>query len=139
MVIVTIISTVLASFYLYFGWKVYLAVVAVAVYNIGINAYITLLAGAYTRTPIDLTSNKNAFGDKKAFNFKTLLLVIPQIILPLLLYFLGFHFFSDLVGFAFVALAGIAGFALKNKVFNTIETIYKKQKYETIDAYKQKN
>jgi len=76
---------------------------------------------------------------KKAFNFKTLLLVIPQIILPLLLYFLGFHFFSDLVGFAFVALAGIAGFALKNKVFNTIETIYKKQKYETIDAYKQKN
>ncbi|WP_291117598.1 DUF5687 family protein [Flavobacterium sp. UBA6135] len=139
MVIVTVVSTVLASFYLYFGWKVYLAVVAVAFYNIGINAYITLLVGAYTRTPIDLTSNKNAFGDKKAFNVKTLLLIIPQIVLPVFLYFIGMYFFNQLIGFLLVALAGIAGFALKNKVFDMIEDIYKKQKYETIAAYKQKN
>jgi multisubunit Na+/H+ antiporter MnhC subunit len=139
MVIVTIVATVLASFYLFFGWKVYLAVIAVAFYNVGINAYIVLLAGAFTRTPIDLTSNKNAFGDKKAFNFKTFLLIIPQIILPVALYFVGNYFFSDLVGFAFVAGAGIAGFALKGKVFNMIENIYQKQKYETIAAYKQKN
>ncbi len=139
MVIVTIVSTILASFYLFFGWKVYLAIVAVAFYNIGINAYIVLLVGAFTRTPIDLTSNKNAFGDKKAFNFKTFLLIIPQIIIPVALYFIGNYFFSDLIGFAFVAIAGIAGFALKNKVFNMIETIYQKQKYETIAAYKQKN
>jgi nitrate/nitrite transporter NarK len=98
-----------------------------------------LLAGAFTRTPIDLTSNKNAFGDKKAFNFKTFLLIIPQIILPVALYFVGNYFFSDLVGFAFVAGAGVAGFALKGKVFNMIENIYQKQKYETIAAYKQKN
>jgi len=139
MVIVTIVSTLLASFYLFFGLKVYLAVIAVAFYNIGINAYIVLLAGAFTRTPIDLTSNKNAFGDKKAFNFKTLLLVIPQIIIPVVLYFIGSYFFTEFVGFAFVAVAGIAGFALKDKVFNMIETIYQKQKYETIAAYKQKN
>jgi hypothetical protein len=139
MVIVTLISTLLASFYLFFGWKVYLAVLAAAVYNIGINAYIVLLAGAYTKTPIDLMSNRNAFGDKKAFNVKTLLLVIPQIIIPLGLYYAGIFWFTDLIGLAFVALAGIAGFALKNKVFNWIENIYKSKKYETIAAYNQKN
>lgn len=139
MVIVTLISTLLASFYLFFGWKVYLAVLAAAVYNIGINAYIVLLAGAYTKTPIDLMSNRNAFGDKKAFNVKTLLLVIPQIIIPLGLYYIGIVWFTDLVGLAFVALAGVAGFALKNKVFNWIENIYKSKKYETIAAYNQKN
>jgi hypothetical protein len=139
MVIVTLISAVLASFYLYFGWKVYLLVLAAAVYNIGINAHIVLLAGAFTRTPIDLMSNKNAFGDKKAFNFKTLLLIIPQILIPLALYYLGIAFFDDLIGLLFVALAGVAGFAFKGFVFDKIENIYKTQKYETIAAYKQKN
>ncbi len=139
MVIVTIISAVLASFYLVFGWKVYLLVLAAAVYNIGINAHIVLLAGAFTRTPIDLMSNKNAFGDKKAFNFKTFLLIIPQILIPLVLYYLGIVFFNDLIGLLFVALAGVAGFALKGFVFDKIEHIYKTQKYETISAYKQKN
>ncbi len=139
MVIVTLISTLLASFYLFFGWKVYLAVLAAAVYNIGINAYIVLLAGAYTKTPIDLMSNRNAFGDKKAFNIKTLLLIIPQLVIPLALYFAGITWFSDLIGFAFVALAGIAGFALRNKAFDLIEKIYKAKKYETIAAYNQKN
>ncbi|WP_026709760.1 DUF5687 family protein [Flavobacterium filum] len=139
MVIVTLISAVLASFYLIFGWKVYLLVLAAAVYNIGINAHIVLLAGAFTRTPIDLMSNKNAFGDKKAFNFKTLLLIIPQILIPLALYYLGIAFFNDLIGLLFVALAGVAGFAFKGYVFDKIEHIYKTQKYETISAYKQKN
>lgn len=139
MVIVTLISAVLASFYLVFGWKVYLLVLAAAVYNIGINAHIVLLAGAFTRTPIDLMSNKNAFGDKKAFNFKTFLLIIPQILIPLVLYYLGIAFFNDLIGLLFVALAGVAGFALKGFVFDKIEHIYKTQKYETISAYKQKN
>jgi hypothetical protein len=139
MVIVTLIAAVCASFYLYFGWQSYLLILVTAVYNIGINAYIVLLAGAFTKTPIDLMSNKNAFGDKKAFNFKTLLLVIPQIIVPLGLYYLGILFFDEVIGLGFIALAGILGFAFKSKVFNWIENIYKTQKYETIAAYKQKN
>lgn len=139
MVIVTLIAAVLASFYLYFGWKAYLLILVTALYNIGINAYIVLLAGAFTKTPIDLMSNKNAFGDKKAFNVKTLLLIIPQILVPLGLYYLGILLFDEVTGLGFIALAGILGFAFKSKVFNWIENIYKTQKYETIAAYKQKN
>ncbi len=139
MVIVTLLAAILASFYLYFGWKTYLLILVAALYNIGINAYIVLLAGAFTKTPIDLMSNKNAFGDKKAFNVKTLLLVIPQILIPLGLYYLGILFFNESTGLVFIALAGILGFAFKSKVFNWIESSYKTQKYETIAAYKQKN
>jgi hypothetical protein len=138
MVVITVISTLVASFYLYFGWEVYLAIVGAAVYNIGVNAYIVLLAGAYTRTPIDLTSTKNAFGDKKAFNVKTLLLVIPQIIIPISLYGLGTMLYSSLLGLFLIIAAGLIGFALKNKVFTFIEKTYKTNKYITILAYKQK-
>ena len=138
-VIATFASTILASFYLYFGWQVYLTIVAGAIYNIGINSHLVLLGGAFTKTPIDLTQSQGAFGDNKAFNVNTMLLSIPKLVLPLLLYGLGKYFGGQELGLAFVALAGVIGFALRNWVFLQIEKIYKREKYKTIAAYKQKS
>ena len=90
------------------------------------------------KTPIDLTSNKKAFGDKQAFNMKTLLLTIPKLLLPLLVYWLGDMFLGETAGFLLVALLGVLGFAFKERVFRMIEKIYKKEKYKTLLAYKQK-
>ncbi|MES2545393.1 MAG: DUF5687 family protein [Bacteroidota bacterium] len=138
-VIATFVSTIIASFYLYFGLHVYLIIIVGAIYNIGVNSHLVLLGGAYTKTPVDLNSGKGAFGDKKAFSPKTMLLTIPKLLLPMLLYGLGTYFINDNAGLAFVALFGIIGFALRNKVFTWIEKIYKTEKYATIAAYKQKN
>lgn len=138
MVITTIVTTMIASFYLYFGWEVYLAILVGAVYNIGVNAHLVLLGGAYIRTPIDLTQNKNVMGNKQAFNSKTLLLTLPKLILPLGLYALGHYLFEPNAGYLMVAGAGVIGFAFKNKVFVLIERIYKTEKYKTIAAYSQK-
>lgn len=138
-VIGTSISAVLASFYLYFGWHIYLMILVGAIYNIGVNSHLVLLGGAYTKTPVDLASSKGAFGDKKAFNLKTMLISLPKLILPMLLYGLGTFLASANVGLALVAGVGILGFALRNKVFTLIEKIYKTEKYKTIDAYKQKS
>jgi hypothetical protein len=138
-VIATFASTILASFYLYFGWQVYLTIVAGAIYNIGVNSHLVLLGGAFTKTPIDLSMSKGAFGDKKAFNVNTMLLSIPKLVLPLLLYGLGKYFGGQELGLALVALAGVIGFAMRNWVFLQIEKIYKREKYKTIAAYKQKS
>lgn len=139
MVIATVITTVLASFYLYFGLHTYLIIVAAAIFNIGVNSHLVMLGGAFVKTPIDLTTSKQAFGDKQAFNVKTMLIAVPKMLLPMGLYALGFYLFSPNVGLIFVAAAGVLGFAFRNYVFNQIEKIYKTQKYETIAAYKQKN
>lgn len=138
-VIATLISTLLASGYLYFGWEAYLAVIVGAIYNIGVNSHVVLWAGAYVKTPIDLTSNKNVFGDKQAFNMKTMLLGLPKMALPMILYTIGHYAYSPYVGYALVTIAGFAGFAFRNAVFNKIERIYKAEKYKTLLAYKQKN
>ena len=138
-VIATVISTILASFYLYFGWEVYLTIVAGAIYNIGVNSHIVLLGGAFTKTPIDLAMTKGAFGDKKSFNVNTMLLSLPKLLLPVLLYWLGSYIMNPKLGLAFVALAGVLGFLFRNTVFSLIEKIYKKEKYKTIEAYKQKS
>jgi hypothetical protein len=137
MVIATVISTLVASFYLYFGWKIYLLIVVGAIYNIGVNSHLVLLGGAYNKTAIDLTAAK-AFGQKQAFSFKNLLIAVPKILVPMLLYAFGYFVFNAETGCLMVALAGILGFAFRDKMFTIIEKIYKSEKYAAIDAYKQR-
>jgi hypothetical protein len=139
MVIATVISTVIASFYIYFGFHIYLLIIVGAIYNIGVNSHLVLLGGAFVKTPIDLSQSKGAFGDKQAFNIKTMLIAVPKLAVPMILYAIGNAIFSANVGLIFVASAGVLGFAFRNKMFQIIEKIYKKEKYATIAAYKQKN
>jgi hypothetical protein len=139
MVIGTGLATILATFYLYFGIDIYLIIVVGAIYNIGVNSHFVLLGGAYTKTPIDLASGKGAFGDKKAFNAKTMLFSLPQLLVPMGLYTLGYYTISQNAGLLFVALAGILGFAFKSMVFTWIEKIYKAEKYAALESYKQKS
>ncbi|QLE01007.1 hypothetical protein HX109_05295 [Galbibacter sp. BG1] len=138
LVMATIVTTILATFYIYFGWEVYLAIVVGAIYNIGVNSHMVLWGGAYVKTPIDLTSNKKAFGDSQAFNSKTLLLTLPKMVLPVILYALGHYTVGPFLGYLLVVLMGVLGFAFKEKVFNKIENVYKTEKYKTLAAYKQK-
>jgi hypothetical protein len=139
MVIGTVISTIIASFYLFFGLHTYLIIVVAAIFNIGVNSHLVMFGGAFVKTPIDLTTSKQAFGDKQAFNMKTMLIAIPKMLLPMALYAAGYYIFSPNIGLLFVALAGVLGFAFRNYMFSKIEKIYKTEKYATIAAYKQKN
>ena len=114
-------------------------ILAGAIYNIGVNSSLVLLGGAFTKTPIDLSSTKGAFGDKKAFNVKTLLISIPQLLGPMLFYAIGYYLISPNAGLLFVVLAGLIGLAFKNKAFDMIVRIYKKEKYAALESYKQKS
>ena len=137
MIIGTIISTILASFiYSFFGLNAVYAVLAGAAYNIGVNGYLTLWAGAYTKTPIDLNSSANAFGDKKAFNAKTILVGLPQIILPVLVYSFTSQYYDHFMGCLAVASLGALGIFLKPLAFKLIIRAYKTEKYTTLKAYK---
>ncbi|WP_029271385.1 DUF5687 family protein [Flavobacterium sp. KJJ] len=138
-VIATFVSTILASFYLFYGWEIYLTIVVGAIYNIGVNSHLVLLGGAFTKTPIDLSNAGGAFGDKKAFNVNAMLLTLPKLLLPLGLYGIGLYLGDKTLGLLLVAGAGVLGFIFRNKVFSLIERRYKIEKYSTISAYKQKN
>ena len=137
MIIGTVISTVLASFiYSFFGVNAVYAVLAGAFYNIGVNGYLTLWAGAYTKSPIDLNSSANAFGDKKAFNAKTMLVGIPQMLLPVLVYYFTSQYYDHFTGCLAVAVLGTLGILLKPIAFNLILKAYKTEKHSTLKAYK---
>jgi hypothetical protein len=132
----TLATTVLSSWYLIFGLEIFSYVLLGAIYNLTINSVIVLWGGAYVRTKIDLTSSKKAFGDKNAFNYRTLLLTLPKIALPLAIYG-GFNYaLGPLAAKISIVVVSIIGYFLKPFLFKTIISIYQKEKYETLKAYR---
>ena len=137
LIIGTVISTILASIiYSFVGINSVYAIIGGAAYNIGVNGYLTLWAGAYTKSPIDLNSSANAFGDKKAFNAKTMLVGIPQMVVPVVVYYFGNAYFDHLTACLLVASLGVLGIFLKPIAFSLIMKAYKTEKYSTLKAYK---
>jgi hypothetical protein len=139
MVIVTAVCTLLSLLYGFVGLDWLKAVVCAGIFNIGFNSSFVLLGGAFVKTPIDLQSAKKAFGDSKAFNFKTILLALLKMIIPVVVYAVFYFVFNQNAGFIAVALTGLLGLLFRNKIFDLIENIYKNEKYDTIAAYSQTN
>ena len=135
-----IISTLIAlPIYGYFGSFHMIAILSCGLFNLGVNSYLTLWSGAFTKSKIDLNSFKNAMGDTKALNSKTLLLTIPQMVAPILLFFIVSKLVSPIAGCVAVGSVGILGVFFKNLVLKTIIKTYKVEKYSTLAAYKENN
>src|SRR5699024_2270403 len=88
-------------------------------YNLGVNTQLALLTGAYIRTPIDLSQNKNIFGDKKAFNIQTMLISLPMFLLPILIFIITSIISSTKHGFIAVSIDVVFGFILSILIINT--------------------
>lgn len=137
--IVTLVSMVLTLFYAYFGWDVYLTFFAAGLYNIGVNSQITLLSGAYNKNPMDLNTAKKSMGQQNNFSLKNILLIIPKMLLPMVVFWGANYFLGTVGGVAAIAILGIIGFLLREKIFDYIVKLYKKEKYDTLVAFKKSN
>lgn len=130
-------SIILSTAYLMVSLEFYLTVLAAGLYNLGVNSYITLLAGAFNKKPIDLNSQSKSFGGGgNNFNMKIMLLMIPQMLLPMGVFAVVKYFFGIVPSVASLAILGIIGFLLRDKIFNLIVKVYKTEKYSTLDAFK---
>lgn len=134
-----LITGMLSLLYILLDIQLIYPLIAAIAYNIGINTHLALFTGAYIRTPIDLSQNKNIFGDRKAFNVQTMLISLPMFLLPMIIFITAAILGSPKLGYYIIIGTGIIGFVFKNMFFDKIEKIYKKYKYVTLDAYKQKN
>ena len=135
MVIFTFVTTILSSFYLFFSWKIFYAVIAGGIFNMGVNSIIILISGAYTRLPMDL-ENPKSFGNFKAFNFRMFITGTLPMLIPIFLFYVGVLIKDSNLGFLLIASFGIIGFFFRNIAFKIVEKIYTSEKYETINAYK---
>lgn len=132
------ISMIGAVIYINKSMDLVYLILAMGIFNIGINGYIVLWGGAYLKSPVDLTANKNVFGDKNAFNLKVMVISLPKLFLPIIFYYIGAAIYGFWGGFGMLILVGIVGMFFQKPAFAFIEKIYKKEKYSTIDAFKSK-
>ncbi|GAB0156644.1 hypothetical protein CHRYSEOSP005_19110 [Chryseobacterium sp. Alg-005] len=137
--IVTAVSIVVALFYAYFGWELYITFFAAGLYNMGVNSQFTLWSGAFNKTQIDLNSKEKRIGQKNSFSMKALLLLIPKMLLPMAVFGITKYFFGMTGGVVSITILGLIGFLLREKIFDIIVKQYKAEKYSTLDAFKSKN
>lgn len=134
----TIASTIIGLFYYFISVELFYMIIAMGIYNIGVNGYIVLWGGAYLKSPIDLTSSKGVFGDKNAFDLRVMLISLPKIVMPMILYMIGDLIYPFWGGISLLILIGIIGLFFYKPIFAKIEQIYKREKYKALIAYKKK-
>ena len=138
MVFAVITSFILATPYIYFGWDIYAMIAAGAIFNVGLNSFITLFGGALNRVPIELNVKAKAFSNTAGFNPVQLLISLPKVFLPMILFYIPYKLIGFNAGLITIAMSGILGIVFRKYIFNFIVNVYKKGKYKTIAAFSEK-
>ena len=138
MIFAVLVSTILSLPYLYFGWDIYKLILAGASFNIGLNSFITLYGGALNRVPVELNVKAKAFQNTNGFNVTQLLISLPKIIGPMIIFYIPYKLISFDAGIIILALSGLLGLVFQNQFLNFIENIYQGQKYKTLAAFNEK-
>lgn len=130
-----VIMFVLSVPYVYFGWKILAAHFAAAVYNIGVNSHVILFAGAFNRRKIDLNQ-------RAAFNYQGTgavqwLVGIPLLLVPMALFFLVYKLLNFEAAILTLAVLGVLGIVLHQKLMRAITKKYLDSKYQMISAFDQ--
>ncbi len=132
-----IILVIITIPYVYFGWKILIAHFAAAIYNIGVNTYVILLAGSFNRKKIDLNQ-------RAAFNYQGTgavqwLLGIPLMLFPIAIFSIFNFAISFEAGIIALVVCGVVGIVLHKKLMTSITKKYITSKYAMISAFDQDN
>ncbi len=135
MAVSVFLSLILSSFYLLFGWKIYLIIMTTAIYNIGVGSFVNLYSGAFNRVPIKLNVKANTFSNTKAFSLTQLLFTIPKLGLPIFIFFIADFIWGGKAGLFSLAFFGGLGIVFKHYILNHLAKIYTLGKHKTIAAF----
>lgn len=138
MVVATLVSLILSTPYLYFGWRIFSLIAVGGLFNIGLNSHITLWAGALNRIPVELNVKAKAFSNTQGFNITQMLFILPKIALPVLLFYIPYLISGFTAGIVVLAIVSMMGIIFKDFFLTQIEKVYQKGKYKTIEAYAEK-
>ncbi len=130
------VSMILAIAYVFVSWELYFTFLAAGLYNIGVNSQIVLLSGAFNKNAVDLNSRGKSIGKKNNFSLKNILLMLPQMVLPMVVFAVTKYLFGTTAAVASLGFLGLIGFLFREKFFDFIVKLYKKEKYSTIKAFK---
>ncbi len=136
MAISVIITLILTLPFLLLGWKVYILIFALAIFNIGVNLPISLLAGAYRQTPLKLNQKVKAFQNTESFNFKIYVFAMLKLFIPIILILIIEKYAGFQYAVLFLLVMGLMGILTKNWLLERLTKLYIRRKYITLEGFK---
>jgi hypothetical protein len=88
--------------------------------------------------PIELNQKAKAFSNTNGFNPTQLLISLPKIFGPMILFYIPYKLVSFNAGLIVLAASGLLGLIFKTQFLNFVESVYQKGKYKTIAAFNEK-
>jgi len=127
--------TLVSMLYGFLNARLPLIFFAVALYNIGVNSFITMFFSTYNSKRID--PDRQAFFNYEGVGASQFLYVIPLFLGPVLIY-LPFGVFGYLYpGLAAIALCGLVGILFKNQLLDALVRQFQSRKYIISGGFKQ--
>ncbi|MEM8999165.1 MAG: DUF5687 family protein [Bacteroidota bacterium] len=123
--------------YVYFGWKALAINFSSALYNLGVNIPVILYFGSFNKKRIDL--DKSPIGNMQGTSATQFLIMLPVLGAPILIFTVCYYLISLEAAILVLAIMGIIGFSLKNRLLNLITEQYRRRKYGMIAGFKEKN
>ena len=129
------VATLLAVPYVFFGFRVYAIILAGSLFNAGLGTIIGLISGALNHSPIQLHVRAKAFENTQNFNLTQMLLTLPKLALPVLLFWLPYHYVGYTAGLLTLGVSGLLGLLFTRPLLQLCVRMYQQKKHEMIQGF----
>lgn len=130
-----VLCFVLTTPYFYFGMKIVYMHLAAFIFNTGVNIYLLLYLCTYNTKRIDLS--KASAMNYQGTTFKSFLIVLPIMFVPMILVTVISTFFSMTMALWVLTILGFAGIVLRQPILKLCVNQFNSRKYKLAEGFRQ--
>jgi hypothetical protein len=135
MIAFNVICFILTTPYFFFGEKIVYMHLAAFIFNIGVNIYLLLFLATYNTKRVDLS--KSSAMNYQGTTYKSFLIVVPIMILPMIIVGTLSAFFSLKVALWTLTLLGITGIVFRNFLITLCVNQFNRRKYKLTEGFRE--
>lgn len=135
MIALNIICFVLTTPYFLFGMKIVYLHSAAFIFNIGVNIYLLMFLATYNTKRVDLS--KSSAMNYQGTTYKSFLIVLPIMFLPMLIVGLMTMFASLAAALWTLTILGITGILLRKQLITICVNQFNRRKYKLAEGFRE--
>jgi hypothetical protein len=135
MIAFNVICFVLTTPYFYFGMKIVYMHLAAFIFNIGVNVFLLLFFATFNTRRVDLS--KSSAMNYQGTTYKSFLIIMPIMLLPMLIVFGLTTFASISVALGTLTGLGILGIIFRNQLLTLCVNQFNRRKYVLAEGFRE--
>lgn len=135
MIAFNVICFVLTSPYFFLGMKIVYLHLAAFIFNIGVNVFLLLFLASFNTKRVDLS--KSSAMNYQGTTYKSFLIVLPIMFVPLIIVSILSSFFSLAVALWTITILGFAGILFRNQLLTLCVNQFNRRKYVLAEGFRE--